>query len=121
MAPLTPCTDGDFEYGLHGTVSNTPVTRVSIDSVSEASGDLLAVSGRIIDAVLTRGTLILERRISSGVGTNAIKVEDTVTNDSSEPQPYMITYHLNFGYPLLSPQILLFVPMRPNPRNQGKS
>ena len=99
-----PCVEDHMEYGLHGTISNTAAEEVTVET-----GESIRVKGRIIDAVATRGALVLERTITSYVDANKIEIRDAIANFSSERQLLMVTYHINFGFPLLSPSSIIRV------------
>ncbi len=45
--------------------------------------------------------LRLDRRVSVGLGSGRLLVEDRVTNDGPEPWPQLILYHVNLGWPLV--------------------
>jgi hypothetical protein len=45
---------------------------------------------------------VLRRRISTRLGSRKIRIEDVVTNEGFAPQPHMILYHFNLGFPLVS-------------------
>ena len=93
------CQQGDRAYGLHGRFNVTPATHVC-DSTDVEAG-VIVVSGRIANYVLFGEKIEIRRTISSVVGENVIKIEDTVHNHGDEATPNMMLYHINFGYPLL--------------------
>ena len=105
-----PCVENKFQYGLHGTISNTPASEVKIDEISTTSKNIISVSGKIIDPNISLGNLLLERRIECAIGENIIKLNDSITNFSNFSQPIMLIYHFNFGYPLLSSSSFVGIP-----------
>jgi hypothetical protein len=46
--------------------------------------------------------LELRRRIDCRVGTNELRLRDTVTNHDYTPSPHMMLYHVNLGFPLVA-------------------
>lgn len=52
----------------------------------------------------------LERVIVITYGSDEISLTDTLKNEGYHPQPYMMLYHFNIGYPLLSDAIQLALP-----------
>ncbi len=41
------------------------------------------------------------------MGAHALKITDTVTNESFIPAPHMMLYHINFGFPVIAPGTVL--------------
>lgn len=102
-----PTTDGDQRFGLHGRISSTPSNQVSYRTYWNGDEYELEISGQVRQARIFGETLILDRRISTRLGARQIRVEDVVTNAGNAPQPHMILYHCNLGFPLISEQTTL--------------
>lgn len=70
-----------------------------------ASGDdyVLEISGRARQAAIFGENLVLTRRISTKLGANSFSMRDTITNEGFRAAPQMILYHVNFGFPVVSP------------------
>lgn len=101
-----PCTDKDSllgteEHGLHGRISNMGADHVCVRE--EWCGDQfrMTVSGRLREARLFGENLTLTREISTGMGERRLRIRDVIENEGFAPQPVMILYHVNLGYPLL--------------------
>jgi len=62
----------------------------------------IRLRGTTEEAQLFGTKMRLEREISSILGSNSLKITDTVTNFGYKKTPYTILYHINLGYPLLS-------------------
>jgi hypothetical protein len=105
-----PSSHGGEEYGLHGRISSTPAEQVAYRTYWSGDDYLLEISGEMRQARLFGENLVLRRRILSRLGSDIIEVHDTVTNEGFAPQPHMILYHCNLGFPLISPQSLLRIP-----------
>ena len=99
--------------GLHGRVSNTPASRVSHEARWDEGGCVLEARGEIREARVFGANLVLRRTISARVGESRIRVEDAVENEGFEPQPLMLLYHMNLGWPLLDETARLVGPGKP--------
>ena len=94
----SPCIDNGEELPLHGTISNTPAENVSywIDS------DKINIVLTVRDARLFGHKLLLTRKYECPLDKNEVTICDTVENIDFEETPYLILYHMNMGYPLLT-------------------
>jgi len=97
-----PCSDQDEALGLHGRVSNLPAQCVGYRAHWEGEEYELEVTGEVRQARLFGENLVLRRRISTQLGSNRIRLEDVVTNEGFRPQPHMLLYHFNMGFPLVT-------------------
>ena len=102
-----PSTDAGEQFGAHGRASTLPARCVGYRThwVDDAEGKAryeLEVAGEVRQARLFGENLRLQRRIVTWLGSRAIRIEDTVTNEGFKPQPHMILYHFNMGFPLVS-------------------
>ncbi|MBN2050667.1 MAG: DUF4432 family protein [Spirochaetales bacterium] len=93
------CIDGEEELGLHGRFNCMPASHVC-DRTSVESGEII-IEGVINDFVLFGAKVSIKRSILCEVGSNKITLCDTVKNLGGGPAPYMMLYHINFGYPFL--------------------
>ena len=90
------------ELGLHGRISYTPAENVCVQQKWEDGLFCMTVSGQMREGILHGEALYLTRTITAYLGQNKIHIHDVVTNENVRPQPLMILYHLNIGYPVLS-------------------
>ncbi len=97
-----PGSDEGEMLGLHGRISNLPARSVNYRAEWQDDGYILEVTGEVRQARVFGENLVLRRRISTGLGSNTIRLEDVVTNEGFAPQPHMLLYHFNLGFPLLS-------------------
>lgn len=102
----SPCTDEGEELPLHGTVSHIPAT---LDGVEETKTGL-SVKLTVRDASLFARKLVMKRVYKFSYLENSFEVNDTVTNEADTETPYMILYHCNMGYPLISENSLVKIP-----------
>ncbi len=87
------------DHPMHGRVAALParLTRIGRD------GDLLVVEGEVRQAAPFAEQLVLVRRVEVEVGGRVVRVLDRVRNDGFRPTPLAVLYHVNVGWPLLSP------------------
>lgn len=102
----SPCCDEGEELPLHGTIANTPVDSFSVE---ESDSEIL-IKTVIRDCVIFGQKLLLNRTYKVSYIENSIEVNDTVTNIGDTQCPYMILYHCNMGYPLLSENSVVCIP-----------
>ena len=101
-----PCEDGGEQHPLHGRFHFQPADQLS----GFATDDCITVSGRIREGMLFGENLEVHRSISSPVGSSEIILRDKIINHRDIPQPFMLLYHCNFGYPFLSPALSIVPP-----------
>ena len=87
--------------GLHGRISNTPASHVARETRWDEKGCVLEARGEVRESRVFGANLVLRRTISARLGEPRISIEDTVHNEGFEPQPLMLLYHINLGWPLL--------------------
>ena len=104
---------GGEEFGLHGRASHIPATRVSYDAFWDEDGCVLEASGQIRESSVFGPNLVLRRRIMARVGESRIRIEDQIENEGFDPEPLMVLYHINLGWPLLAETSRLVGPESP--------
>lgn len=102
----TPCFDNGEELPLHGNIGNTPAFLNGIDEKEDG----VTIKLTIRDAVLFGRKLVLEREYNFSYLENTFTVSDVVTNVGDTVSPYMLLYHCNMGYPLLTENSIVKVP-----------
>lgn len=102
----TPCTDDGEDLPLHGTISNIPAENV----YCKKTEDSIIISADIRDAALFGRKLVLHRTYECSLTDNTITITDTAENLGTEDSPYMMLYHFNIGYPLLSEDAVVDIP-----------
>ena len=111
----SPCTDEGEELPLHGTLSNIPAQLCGICESEEG----IIIRLKISDELLFGRKLVMDRIYTVSYRENTFEVRDTVTNRGDETSPYMILYHCNMGYPLLSENSIVMIPNKGiTPRNE---
>jgi hypothetical protein len=97
-----PCQDGEESLGLHGRISNIPADDVAVFQGWQGDEYVIRVAGTVRQARVFGECLLLHREITTRLGSNALVVRDVVENAGSRPEPLMLLYHCNFGYPMVS-------------------
>ena len=96
-----PDEDDGEALGLHGRLSHLPAQHVRVGEEWEGDECLFWVEGEMRQARLFGENLRLRRRISAGLGSSRLMIQDRVENLGSSVSPLMILYHINLGFPLL--------------------
>ena len=118
-----PNEDAGESFGLHGRVSHTPATNLAIRQEWVRDDFVIVVSGLITQWRLFGEHLRMRRTITTTLGATSVLVEDEIENAAYRPQPHMILYHCNFGWPLVDDdsEILLSErSSRPHDENAAK-
>lgn len=93
----SPCNDAGEDLPLHGSIANTPA-----ENVRYWVDDEIHIVLTMRDAAPFAHKLVLTREITCSLDSDEITIKDTVKNEGFSSSPYMILYHFNMGYPLLS-------------------
>ena len=100
--------DENIWQPIHGRYHSIPGEQCA-GRVTE--DDVLEVSGVVRETRFSGHVLEMRRTISSPVGSAKLTLTDRLTNCTSRSMEYMLLYHMNFGYPFLSKELLLELPM----------
>ncbi|MBQ9096834.1 MAG: aldose 1-epimerase family protein [Clostridia bacterium] len=93
-----PCIDNGEEAPLHGNISYVPCEQHSY----KIDENFITINAVVRDASIFGHQFVLEREYRCGLNENTLSITDKVKNISAKETPYMIMYHCNMGYPLLS-------------------
>jgi hypothetical protein len=105
-----PADDHGVHHGIHGRISNIPARNVS-HRVIEQNGRLAAeISGEVRETDVYGSDLLLRRRLVMPMGETSIEIHDEVENQGYTDAVVMILYHVNAGYPVVSPTSMLLAP-----------
>ncbi|PKP61634.1 hypothetical protein CVT91_02500 [Candidatus Atribacteria bacterium HGW-Atribacteria-1] len=105
-----PCDDNGTLLGLHGRVANSEAENFSITQEWKEDEYCISLKGMMREASSMNEYITLKRTVESKLGSSSIKIHDVIENRGFEPQPIMMLYHINFGFPLLSPNSELIIP-----------
>lgn len=92
----------------HGLIGSIPAEQVALRT--DWDKGVLEIMGQVRESALFGHNLLLRRRILIDLSGSAIKWQDTVQNQSAEPEPLFLLYHFNFGYPFLDKALQLHLP-----------
>ncbi len=104
----SPCEYANYHHGLHGRISNTPAENYSVDEYWDGDDYTIKVTGKMREAVLYGENLTLTREIKTILGEKKIYIKDKVENEGYKPSPFMILYHINQPYPIVSEDSRLY-------------
>lgn len=89
------------ELGLHGPYSNTPAGAVSARAEYRGDEAVLTVQGQVRQSCVFEENLLLSRTLSVETERDRLTIRDEIENQGFVTEPYMLVYHINFGYPML--------------------
>jgi len=92
---------GEEIFPVHGRATAIPASRFGTDACWECDDYVLTARGEMHQSTLFGRHLSLRRTVQTGLFDKSLRIDDVITNFEAEPEPYLILYHINFGYPLL--------------------
>jgi len=108
-----PSEDEGEVLGLHGRLSHLPARRVKVGEEWQGDECVFWVEAEMRQARVFGENLRLTRRISAGLGSSQILIQDRVENLGTTTSPLMILYHINLGFPLLDETCYLMAEPHP--------
>ena len=107
-----PTIDNGESYGLHGRISNAAAENLCVDQRWDGDEFIITLKGMMREAkALQFETFTLTRTIETALGRKNFRLNDVIENHGFKPQPLMLLYHFNFGFPLLSPTARIVGPV----------
>ncbi len=97
---------GDAEQPTHGRIH---LQKADYRSVTR-EGDALVLRGQMRESALFAENLLLRRTFTFPLHAAEVRIRDEIVNQTPRPQPWMLLYHINLGYPLLSEHLRLRLP-----------
>ena len=101
-----PCTVNDEFFPLHGRIGLAPADHVSV-RVDESA---ITLSGTVRETALFGHWLEMERTIVIPANGAEITVSDKVRNLGPQAEVVFMLYHINFGFPFLSEELVVEFP-----------
>lgn len=98
--------DGEEWHPLHGRFHGLQAEQVSTD----VEDDIIVIQGTLRETALFGACLELKRTIRIPVFGAEITVSDAITNLTPRDEEYMLLYHCNYGYPLISEKARVLLP-----------
>lgn len=105
-----PCTVEGKDYPMHGRMRTTPAEHTGADAVFCDNEYVITIKGEMREAELFGENMVLRRSIETKLGSNSILVTDEIENQAFRPEPLMLLYHCNMGYPFLDETCELVLP-----------
>jgi hypothetical protein len=86
----------------------------NVSASREWQGDeyLIWVQEKVSEASALAPRVTLNRKISTKLGASSLTIEDTIENEGHAPCPFMMLYHFNFSFPVLSGDTVLLSPTK---------
>lgn len=107
-----PCTVDGKDYPMHGRMRTTPAEHRGADAYFDGDDYVISVRGEMREAELFGENMVLRRTIETKLGSNSILITDEIENQAFRPEPLMLLYHCNLGYPFLDETCELVLPTR---------
>lgn len=107
-----PCNIGGKDYPMHGRIRTTPAEHIQSDAVWENGEYVIRAEGEMREAELFGENMVLRRKIETVYGSKTVTITDKIENEAYRPEPLMLLYHINIGYPLLDEGAELVVPTK---------
>lgn len=89
-------------FPTHGRTSHVPAKNFGTNTFWDGDNYILRAAGEVHQTKMFSRHLSLRRTIETGLNDKVIKLHDVITNFEAEDELFMLLYHFNFGYPLLS-------------------
>ncbi|HPF87169.1 MAG TPA: aldose 1-epimerase family protein [Candidatus Limiplasma sp.] len=97
---------GDDMQPTHGRIHLQAAARRSVIQTDTA----IVLRGEMRESSLFGENLLLCREMIFPLDRAEVQICDTITNQTPQPQPYMLLYHINLGYPFFSEALRLQLP-----------
>ena len=89
-------------FPTHGRISHVPASNFGTETFWDGNDYILRATGEVHMTKMFTRHLSIRRTIETGLNSKSLKIHDVVTNFDNNDEPYMLLYHTNFGYPLLT-------------------
>ncbi|MDY0288372.1 MAG: aldose 1-epimerase family protein [Sphaerochaeta sp.] len=105
-----PATLDKRNHPLHGEMRAIPAEHVSARASWVDDEYLLAVSGEMRESELFGPNLLLRREIRTTFPGKSFTITDEIENQAFHDEPFLLLYHINFGYPFLTEKCVILIP-----------
>lgn len=99
---------GNLKYSLHGRIANKPAREAEVTYDTE-TGEI-TVTGIVDEAALFSSRLAVKVTYTTKAGSSKLNVCDKVLNLGSAPAEFELLYHINTGFPFITPGAKIMVP-----------
>ena len=108
------------DYPMHGRIRTTPAEQICHDVRWKDDQCELMIRGEMREAELFGENLVLRRTYETSYGSKTLTMTDEIENEAFRPEPLMILYHINMGYPFLDEGTKLYIPTKAvTPRDEA--
>jgi hypothetical protein len=90
----------EMDLTLHGKIGNIPASEVEV-LIEPGPPPRIHIRGLVEERMFHGPKLSFWANISTELGSNSVRFDDTITNHDAFDQEFQIIYHANFGPPLL--------------------
>ncbi len=105
------CQDEGEHLGLHGLSSNIPAETFCADTLwNSGAQPMVQAKGRVRQARVFGENITMSREVQLCGEENKFTLTDHFENEGFAKTPFMLLYHMNFGYPFLEPGCRLLLP-----------
>lgn len=101
------CEVQDRRYPTHGRLNLTPAESYSVNKFWKEECYFIECCGQIRLSALFGENVVLRRKIRIQAGKSKIYLEDEIVNEGYVKAGYMLLYHCNFGFPIVSDDSLV--------------
>jgi hypothetical protein len=98
--PANTGEETEVDLPLHGTIANSPATRLAVRVQVQPPYEL-SVVGEVLDSRMFGAAYRLVSHVSTVPGTAEFTIRDEVQNLKARPAELELIYHCNYGRPLL--------------------
>lgn len=89
-------------FPTHGRISHVPASNFGTKTYWDGEDYILRAAGEVHMTKMYTRHLSIHRKIETSLNAKSLKIQDIITNFDDADEPFMLLYHTNFGYPLLS-------------------
>ena len=89
-------------FPVHGRISHVPASNFGTETYWDGDDYILKASGEVHMTKMYTRHLSIRRTLTTSLNAKSVKIHDIITNFDDSDEPFMLLYHTNFGYPLLS-------------------
>jgi hypothetical protein len=107
-----PGIDDDEVLGVHGRISHLPAESVNVNEAWLDEEYVIEVEGTLRETSIYAENLVLQRTITTKMGESRFWIHDIIRNEGYNESPFMVLYHVNFGYPVVSENSKLYCSSR---------
>lgn len=89
-------------FPTHGRISHVPAQNFGTETYWDGDEYILRATGEVHMTKMYTRHLSIRRTLTTTLNAKSVKIHDIITNFDDSDEPFMLLYHTNFGYPLLT-------------------